>query len=174
MEGAEAVSTDSATAEVAHLRILPVRGDIAIAPRAKADQETLTDAGRGVGLQEDMARSDLSERMRAYLTELARRRGTMTYRDLARALQVQPPNTIRQVAGALEVLMQEDLTNGVPFLAALVVSRVGNGLPAPAFFFFAGSLGRFEGSGTGPETPIYHAQELKSAWDHWGNLNERP
>ena len=120
-----------------------------------------------------MARSDLSERMRAYLTELARRRGTMTYRDLARALQVQPPNTIRQVADALEVLMQEDFTNGVPFLAALVVSRVGNGLPAPAFFFFAGSLGRFGGSDTGPETATYHAQELKSAWDHWGSLVER-
>ena len=46
--------------------------------------------------------------MRAYLTEIARRRGTITYRDLARALEVQPPNTIHQVAEALEVLMQED------------------------------------------------------------------
>jgi len=126
-----------------------------------------------MALHEDMARSDLPERMRAYLTELARRRGTMTYRDLARALQVQPPNTIHQVADALEVLMQEDHANRAPFLSALVVSKVRSGLPAPAFFFFAGSLGRFEGSDTGPETPTYHAQELKSAWDHWGSLNER-
>ncbi len=92
----------------------------------------------------------------------------MTYRDLATALQVQPPKTIHQVADALEVLMQEDHANGAPFLAALVVSKVRNGLPAPAFFYFAASLGRFEGSDTGPETPTYHAQELKSAWDHWG------
>ncbi len=76
----------------------------------------------------------LPERIRAYLTELARRRGTITYRDLAKALEVQPPNTIHQVADALEVLMQEDRANGAPFLAAMVVSKVRNGLPAPAFF----------------------------------------
>ncbi len=113
----------------------------------------------------------LPERMRAYLTEIARRRGTITYRDLARALEVQPPNTIHQVAEALEVLMQEDYANGAPFLAALVVSKVRNGLPAPAFFSFARSLGRFRGSDTGPETQTYHAQELKGAWDHWGSLS---
>ena len=127
----------------------------------------------GMDMGEDMARSDLPERMRAYLTEIARRRATITYRDLAGALQVQPPNTIRQVADALDVLMQEDHAIGAPFLAALVVSKVRNGLPAPAFFFFAGSLGRFKGSDTGPETPTYHAQELKNAWDHWGSFNER-
>ena len=127
----------------------------------------------GMDMGEDMARSDLPERMRAYLTEIAQRRGTITYRDLARALQVQPPNTIHQVADVLEVLMQEDHANGAPLLAALVVSKVRNGLPAPAFFFFAGSLGRFKGSDTGPETPTYHAQELKNAWDHWGSFNER-
>ena len=113
----------------------------------------------------------LPERMRAYLTEIARRRGTITYRDLARALEVQPPNTIHQVAEALEVLMQEDYANGAPFLAALVVSKVRNGLPAPAFFSFARSLGRFRGSDTGPETQTYHSQELKGAWDHWGSLS---
>ena len=112
----------------------------------------------------------LTERMRAYLTELARRRGTITYRDLAKALEVQPPNTIHQVADGLEVLMQEDHGNGAPFLAALVVSKVRNGLPAPVFFSFARSLGRFRGSDRGPETQTYHARELKNAWDHWGSL----
>ena len=111
----------------------------------------------------------LPERIRAYLTELARRRGTITYRDLAKALEVQPPNTIRQVAEALEVLMQEDHVNGAPFIAALVVSKVRNGLPAPAFFYFARSLGRFKGSDTGPETQTYHARELQSAWDYRGS-----
>ena len=115
----------------------------------------------------------LPERIRAYLTELARRRGTITYRDLAKALEVQPPNTIRQVADALEVLMREDHGNGAPFLAAMVVSKVRNGLPAPTFFSFACSLGRFRGSDTGPETQAYHAGELKSAWDYWGRLDNR-
>ncbi len=111
----------------------------------------------------------LPERIREYLTELARRRGTITYRDLANALEVQPPNTIHQVADALEVLMQEDHGNGAPFLAAIVVSKVRNGLPATVFFSFARSLGRFKGSDTGPETQTYHARDLKSAWDYWGS-----
>lgn len=108
------------------------------------------------------------ERIREYLKELARRRDTITYRDLAKVLEVQPPNTIQQVADALEVLMQEDHGNGAPFLAAMVVSKIRNGLPATVFFSFARSLGRFKGSDTGPETQTYHARELKSAWDHWG------
>lgn len=104
-----------------------------------------------------------------YLTELARCRGTVTYRDLAKALEVQSPSTIHQVADALEVLMQEDRANEAPFLAAMVISKVRNGLPAPAFFSVARSLGRFRGSDAGPETQAYHAGELKSAWDYWGS-----
>ena len=109
------------------------------------------------------------ERIREYLKELARRRDTITYRDLAKVLEVQPPNTIHQVADALEVLMQEDHGNGAPFLAAIVVSKVRNGLPAPAFFSFARSLGRFKGLDTGPETQTYHSRELHSALDYWGS-----
>ena len=109
----------------------------------------------------------LSERIRVYLTVLAHRRETITYRDLAKALEVQPPSIIRQVAHALEVLMQEDHGSGAPFLAAMVVSKARNGLPAPVFFSFARSLGRFRGSDTGPETQTYHDRELKNAWDHW-------
>ena len=115
----------------------------------------------------------LPERIRAYLTELARHSGTITYRDLAKALEVQPPNTIHQVTDALELLMQEDCANGAPFLAAMVVSKVRNGLPAAAFFSFARSLGRFRGSDTGPEAQAYHAGELKSAWDCWVSLDNR-
>ena len=112
--------------------------------------------------------SSLPKRVREHLKELARRRETITYRDLAKRLEVQPPNTIHQVADALEVLMREDKENETPFLAALVVSKVRNGLPAPAFFSFAHSLDRFTGPDTGPETQTYHAWQLKSAWDYWG------
>jgi len=113
----------------------------------------------------------LPERIRACLTELARPRGTIPYRDLAKALEVQPPNTIHQVTDALEVLMHEDGANGAPFLAVMVISKVRNGLPAPAFFSLARSLGRFKGSDTGPETHAFHAGELQSAWDYWGSLD---
>ena len=52
--------------------------------------------------------SSLPKRVREHLKELARRRETVLYRDLAKELAVQPPNTIHQVADALEVLMRED------------------------------------------------------------------
>jgi len=117
--------------------------------------------------------SSLPKRVREHLKELARRRETILYRDLAKELEVQPPNTIRQVADALEVLMQEDQATGAPFLAALVVSKTRNGLPAPVFFYVARMLGRFRGSDTGPDTPAYHARELERAWDYWGHLHNR-
>ena len=112
----------------------------------------------------------LSERMRAYLTEIARRRGTIRYRDFAKVLDVQPPHTIRQVTDALELLMREDYVDEAPFLAALVVSKVRNGLPAPPFFSLARALGRYTGSDTSPESLTYHTCELKRAWDRWGRL----
>ena len=120
-----------------------------------------------------MEKMGLPERIRAYLTKLARHRRTITYLELAKELEVQPPNTIHQVTNTLEVLMQEDCTNGAPFLAALVVSKVHNGLPAPGFFSFARSLGRVRGSDTGPETHACHAGELQRAWNYWGSLDNR-
>ena len=117
--------------------------------------------------------SSLPKRVREHLKELARRRETIIYRDLAKELEVQPPNTIHQVAGALEVLMREDHATGAPFLAALVVSKVRNGQPAPTFFYSARMLGRFKGSDTGSDTQAYHARELESVWDYWGSLHNR-
>ena len=84
--------------------------------------------------------SSLPKRVREHLKELARRRETITYRDLAKGLEVQPPNTIHQVADALEVLMREDHATAAPFLAALVVSKVRNVLPALVFFHVARML----------------------------------
>lgn len=117
--------------------------------------------------------SSLPKRVRQHLKELARRRETIIYRDLAKELEVQPPNTIHQVADALEVLMREDQATGAPFLAAMVVSKVRNGLPAPAFFYVARMLGRFKGSDTVSDSQTYHAGELESSWDYWGRLHNR-
>ncbi len=117
--------------------------------------------------------SSLPKRVQEHLKELARCLETITYRDIAKELEVQPPNTIHQVVDALEVLMREDHASGAPFLAALVVSKVRNGLPAPGFFYVARRLGRFKGSDTGSDTQTYHARELESAWDYWGSLHNR-
>ena len=65
--------------------------------------------------------------------------------------------------------MREDHEIHAPFLASLVVSKIRDGLPAPGFFLFARSLGRFEGSDSGPEAHTYQARELARAWVYWGN-----
>ncbi|GAB2788572.1 hypothetical protein GCM10027040_13480 [Halomonas shantousis] len=67
----------------------------------------------------------------------------MTYQQLAEALGLRPPRTIQRVAQALEALMREDAQRNRPFIAALVVSRQGEGLPAQGFFDLAVALGRF-------------------------------
>ena len=76
----------------------------------------------------------------------------MTYRQLAGALGLRPPRTIQRVTQALETLMREDARQGRPFIAALVVSRRGEGLPAQGFFELAVELGRF------PTDPSRHAE----------------
>ena len=85
----------------------------------------------------------------------------MTYQQLAEALGLRPPRTIQRVAQALETLMREDAEQGRPFIAALVVSRRGEGLPAQGFFDLAVELDRF------PADPAQHTdayrEEFKQA-----------
>lgn len=76
----------------------------------------------------------------------------MTYQQVAQALGLQPPRTIAQVTQALEQLMREDAAQHQPFMAALVVSRRGEGVPAAGFFELAVALGRF------PEDSARHHQ----------------
>jgi hypothetical protein len=45
---------------------------------------------------------------------------TITYGELARLLELLPPNTIHQITVGLERLMEEDAEAGRPFIAALV------------------------------------------------------
>ncbi|MBB3231277.1 hypothetical protein [Halomonas stenophila] len=80
----------------------------------------------------------------------------MTYQQLAEALGLAPPRTIQRVAQALEALMEEDARRGRPFIAALVVSRRGEGLPAQGFFDLAVALGRF------PADPSAHAEAWRA------------
>ena len=69
----------------------------------------------------------------------------------AHALGLTPPRTIARVAQALEQLMEEDVAAGRPMIAALVISRRGEDLPASGFFEKAVALGRF------PSAPAQHS-----------------
>lgn len=83
----------------------------------------------------------------------------LTYQRLAEALGLTPPRTIRRVALALEQLMREDAAAGRPLIAALVVSRQGEGLPREGFFELAVELGRF------PQDPAARAEAWRGEFE---------
>ena len=109
----------------------------------------------------------LAGRIRIHLQRLAARGEPITYKALAEALEVEPPNRIHQVTEALEWLMREDAANEHPFIAALVISRARGGLPAPGFFDIAKELGRFDGDPSGPDATASHGAMLAAATAFW-------
>lgn len=105
-------------------------------------------------MTETLPDDELARRVRQLLEAVPEAALPLTYQQLAEALELTPPRTIRRVALALEALMREDAREGRPFLAALVVSRQGEGVPRAGFFELAVALGRF------PEDPDAQA----TAW----------
>ncbi|MGK7297200.1 MAG: hypothetical protein ACNS61_15465 [Candidatus Wenzhouxiangella sp. M2_3B_020] len=94
-----------------------------------------------------MSRPDPAEveRLRAVLEQARRERRTLTYLQVADALGVEPPQRIHKTARLVELLLKDDVRAGRPPLAALVVSKVRGGLPAPGFFDRARRLGIYAG-----------------------------
>jgi len=116
---------------------------------------------------EDSAPETLARRLRAHLQTLATRRLPITYQEAAKGMFLSPPNTIHQVAEALEQLMAEDAAADRPFIAAMVISKARGGVPAPGFFDCAARLGRFAGDATGLDAWSFHAVELYATMDFW-------
>jgi hypothetical protein len=88
-----------------------------------------------------MTDADLDALLRRALRPLGAMGATLTYAQVAAALDVPPPHRIHRVALALERLMAGDAAAGRPPLAAVVVGRARGGLPAPGFFDAALRLG---------------------------------
>jgi hypothetical protein len=84
---------------------------------------------------------------------------TVTYHEAAKGIGLTRSHVIHSVTRLLESLMDEDAEAGRPFLAALVVSRARDGLPARGFFETAARLGRFSGDPMGEEAAAWHAAE---------------
>ena len=109
----------------------------------------------------------LSERIRAYLRHIPRQSLPITYHALAQAMELSPPNTIRQVTSALETLMEEDVAVGQAMIASFVISRSGHGLPAAGFFEYAKALGRYQGEAKEQAAHDFHASEMEAALSFW-------
>ncbi|MBZ9567725.1 hypothetical protein KGQ91_08515 [Modicisalibacter tunisiensis] len=106
------------------------------------------------------SRTRLAAQVRRLLETTPREALPMTYHQVAETLGLQPPRIIQQVALALEETMREDAEAEQPFMAALVVSRQGQGLPARGFFDLAVALGRF------PEEPARHIEAWRGEYRH--------
>lgn len=115
--------------------------------------------------------SRLVRRTRAYLRVVAAQGRPITYRALAQALELHPPHTIHRVTEALEYLMREDAANEQPFIAAVVISRASNGLPARGFFDVARSLGHFDGDATGLDAATFYKAVFADAVAFWGKAS---
>lgn len=95
-------------------------------------------------MDESARDADLA-RLRGILEQARIGRRTLTYLQAADALGVESPHRIHKLARLVEILLKEDADAGRVPLAALVVSRVRDGLPAPGFFDRAERLGLFDG-----------------------------
>ncbi len=107
--------------------------------------------------------AQLRARLRANLRMVAALQATVTYHEAARSIELTPPHVIHSVTQLLETLMEEDAAAGHPFIAAMVVSRARDGLPALGFFEAATRLGRFDGDPWSAEAMAWHAAELALA-----------
>lgn len=112
------------------------------------------------------ARDAALQRLRAVLEQARRERRTVTYLQAADAVGVEAPQRIHKLSRLVEILLKEDVDAGNPPLAALVVSRVRDGLPAPGFFDRAARLGIFDGS----HPARFHSELLCSLFDSTGKL----
>lgn len=99
--------------------------------------------------------------LRALLSALPPQQPLPTYHEVTRALRLKPPHTVYRVIQALEQSMREDAAAGRPLLAARVVSRVRDGLPAPGFFDLARRLGLHVGAESGPAARAFHQAQLR-------------
>jgi hypothetical protein len=103
----------------------------------------------------------LRDRIRQHLSSLPAAEMPITCGKLARSMGLNPPGTITKVMQALEATMVEDAENGVPFLASLVVSKVGQGNAAKGFFQQASALGREPSFGE--DYQAYYQREFNGA-----------
>jgi hypothetical protein len=114
---------------------------------------------------------NLKDSLRQALIDQARTGKPTIYRELAERLGLEPPQTIRRVGDAIEVLMEDDVAAGRPLLAALCVSKTLSGIPSRGFFLKAEALGLFFGDPMGPEAHAFHAGELQRALAYYGGVH---
>ncbi|TVQ82243.1 MAG: hypothetical protein EA357_10160 [Micavibrio sp.] len=105
------------------------------------------------------------ELLELLLIEVAKKRQTLTYRQVAQYLELHPPNTIHQATECIEAMMRLHAQFGTPQLASLVISKIRNGLPAPGFFMLLQEIGLYDGSVDGKDAREFHTREMNRCYN---------
>jgi len=71
---------------------------------------------------------------RFLLQQIAASGGTIGYRELAQLIEINQSPVIAQTCEILEKLMQEDVSNKLPIVAAVVVQKGDEKIPRKGFF----------------------------------------
>jgi hypothetical protein len=116
--------------------------------------------------------ADLRGALREALIVVACAGTVVTYAELAARVGISPPHRIHRLTLALEDLVRTDHAAGRPLLAALAVSRAGEGLPGRGYFMLLSALGRYRGPPAGPQAKAAHAAELARVYAHWGPIGD--
>jgi hypothetical protein len=114
------------------------------------------------------------DKLEALLIEAARQKNLLTYQQVAKALELEPPHVIHQTAESLEALMRIHAQAGAPQLASLVVGRARAELPAPGYFILLNELGLYQGSVDGEDARHFHAAQKQRCYDVTDEDGEAP
>jgi hypothetical protein len=102
-----------------------------------------------------------SSRIVEILEATARGGGTISYREIADTAEIPSPHRIQSVTQMLEDRIRADHAKGRPLLAAVAVSRSGDGLPGAGFFHLCAEIGLYFGPDHGPQAKLFHTLELQ-------------
>ena len=96
-------------------------------------------ANRSINLNSDP--ESWQQNAHAEIMAVIKNKDRITYNALAATANMTGPHKIHRLTAWLEQLMAEDHDNDRPLRAAVVISKVRGGLPAPGFFKKAKELG---------------------------------
>ncbi|WP_343560637.1 hypothetical protein [Kiloniella sp. b19] len=125
-------------------------------------------------MNEHQSEEHFKNKIRLALQNLAEKRETASYRQLAIAAEIPGPQIIHKLTHLLEEILREDHEAGNwPSLAILAVSRTEPAIPRAGFFIFLREqLGLYSSKNDeGPDAEAFHAALLESLWNC---LNQKP
>lgn len=98
------------------------------------------------------------------LIDLASQKKCLPYQQLVSEFNILPPNSIRQLTDVLELITSEDVLIGRPILTSVVIQKGKAAIPRDGYFMQLQTLNVYNGSTSGPEAAMWHANHLEEVF----------